>query len=143
MEKNLFSAPDATILIVDDIIANLKAAKNIFLCYNIKVDLCKSGIDAIKILKSAHYDLVFMDYEMPGMDGIETTKYLRAMGEESAYYKNLPIIALTAYGVTGAKEMFLQNGFNDYLLKPIDIVKLNVVLKHWIPKEKQKSLNIS
>ena len=139
MEKKLFSAPDAKILIVDDIIPNLKAAKTIFLSYNINVDLCKSGKDAIKILKSAHYDLVFMDYKMPGMDGIETTKYVRAMGEESDHYKYLPIIALTTYNASDAKEMFLQNGFNDFLLKPIDTVRLSAVLEHWIPKEKQIS----
>ena len=135
----MFSAPEAKVLVVDDINTNLNVAKNMLLPYNIKVDLCESGIDAIEMSKSTQYDLVFMDYKMPGMDGIETTQCLRAMGEENTHYKNLPIIALTTYDAAGAKEMFLKNGFNDFLLKPIDTVRLNAVLAHWIPKEKQKS----
>ena len=137
MVEKMFSAPDAKVLVVDDIKTNLMVAGNLLLSYNMKVDLCKSGKDAIEMLKSASYDLVFMDYKMPGMDGIQTTRHLRKMGEESLYYKQLPIIALTTYDASGAREMFLQNGFNDFLLKPIDIIKLNAVLQNWLPKEKQ------
>ena len=138
MRKNSFSAPDAKVLIVDDIHTNLKIAKTLLFPYKMEIYLCKSGIDAIEMLKHAHCDLVFMDYKMPVMDGIETTKFLRAMGEESTYYKNVPIIALTTYNATGAREMFLENGFNDFLLKPIDTVRLNTVLEQWIPREKQR-----
>jgi CheY-like chemotaxis protein len=62
------------------------------------------------------------------------------MGEEDAYYKEVPVIALTANAVSGTKEMFMENGFNDFLSKPIDTVKLDAVLERWIPKEKQKSV---
>ena len=138
MEIKMFSAPDAKVLIVDDTQTNLRVARNLLFPYDIIADLCTSGIDAIEMLKNAHYDLVFMDYKMPIMDGVEATRNLRAMGVDNAYYRNLPIVALTTYNVTGAREMFLENGFNDFMLKPIDTVKLNAVLEHWIPKNKQK-----
>jgi CheY-like chemotaxis protein len=76
---------------------------------------------------------------MPGMDGIETTLKIRSMGDEDPYYKEVPVVALTANAVLGTKEMFLENGFNDFLSKPIDTVKLNTVLEKWIPETKQKS----
>jgi len=80
-----------------------------------------------------------MDHMMPVMDGIETTARIRAFSEKNdPYYKNLPIIALTANAVSGMKEMFLNNGFNDFISKPIDTGKLNSALEKWIPKEKQK-----
>jgi len=79
---------------------------------------------------------------MPEMNGIEATARIRALGEgkspANAYYTNVPIIALTANAVSGTKEMFITNGFNDFLSKPIDTVKLKVILGKWLPKEKQK-----
>jgi CheY-like chemotaxis protein len=75
---------------------------------------------------------------MPNMDGIETTALIREKGNEDPYYKNLPVIALTANAVSGAKEAFLKNGFTDYLSKPIDTTRLNTILEKWIPREKQK-----
>jgi CheY-like chemotaxis protein len=74
---------------------------------------------------------------MPEMDGVEATERIRALHGRDPYYKTLPIVALTANAVTGAKEMFLENGFNDFLSKPIDTVRLNTILEKWIPKEKQ------
>jgi CheY-like chemotaxis protein len=132
-----FTAPDAKVLIVDDINTNLKVAKGLLLPYNIEVELCNSGIKAINLLKSTNYDLVFMDHKMPGMDGVETTQHIRSMGKENAYLNDLPIIALTANAVAGTKEMFMENGFTDFLSKPIDTILLNAILKKWIPKEKQ------
>jgi CheY-like chemotaxis protein len=104
-----------------------------------RVDLCKSGVTAIEAMKTNRYDVVFMDHKMPGMDGIETTLMLRTMGEEDPYFKEVPVIALTANAVSGLKEMFLEHGFNDFLSKPIDTVKLNAALERWIPKDKQES----
>jgi len=72
---------------------------------------------------------------MPEMDGVEATRHIRAL--EGDYYRNIPIVALTANAIIGMKEMFLSNGFNDYLSKPIDISKLDTILAAWIPKEKQ------
>jgi len=80
---------------------------------------------------------VFMDHWMPEMDGVEVTERIRALGDNDPYYKNLPIVALTANAVSGMREMFLQSGFNDFMSKPIDTVTLNTILKKWIPKGKQ------
>ncbi|MCL1956451.1 MAG: ATP-binding protein [Fibromonadales bacterium] len=135
-----FSAPKARILIVDDIGTNLKVAEGLMLPYKMQIDLCFSGEDAISAVTKNFYDLVFMDHMMPEMDGIEATKLIRAKGIENPYYAHLPIIALTANAVAGTKEMFLSNGFNDFLSKPIDTARLNVILGRWIPKEKQEKL---
>jgi CheY-like chemotaxis protein/anti-sigma regulatory factor (Ser/Thr protein kinase) len=127
----VFLAPRAKILIVDDIVLNLRVAKGLMSPYNMQVDLSSSGADAIEKIKNENYDLVFMDHMMPEMDGVETTKRIREFNRE------LPIIALTATAIVGMKEMFLGNGFSDFLPKPIDIRKLNEILEKWIPKEKR------
>jgi PAS domain S-box-containing protein len=132
-----FTAPQANILVVDDIITNLNVAKGLLSPYETQITLCKSGMMALNAIKSNRFDVIFMDHRMPEMDGMETTQRIRAMGDEDPYYKNVPIIALTADAVSGIKEMFLENGFNDFLSKPIDTIKLNSVLEKWIPKEKQ------
>jgi CheY-like chemotaxis protein len=117
-------------------------AKGLLAPYNMRVDLCKSGMTAIDALKTNRYDLIFMDHKMPDMDGIEATQRIREMGDEDEYFGNVPIVALTANAVSGTKEMFLENGFDDFLSKPIDTIKLNTALEKWIPKEKQKSSSI-
>jgi signal transduction histidine kinase/CheY-like chemotaxis protein len=127
-----FTAPSARILVVDDIGTNLKVAEGLMMPYKMKVNSCLSGIDAIEAVKETNYDLIFMDHMMPEMDGVEATRKIRELG------KTLPIVALTANAVSGVREMFLSNGFNDFLSKPIDTVKLNSILTKWIPKEKQQ-----
>ena len=140
-----FAAPDATVLIVDDITTNLKVSEGLMQPYKLKIDLCKSGAEAIEAIKSKRYDLVFMDHMMPIMDGIEATRQIRALGGgHAAYFQNLPVIALTANTVLGMKDTFINNGFSDFISKPIDTLKLNSVLEKWIPKEKQiKSADIN
>jgi CheY-like chemotaxis protein len=141
-----FTAPDINILVVDDVITNLKVAKGLLAPYKMEVDLCKSGMMAIEAVKSNCYDMVFMDHRMPEMDGIEATERIRALdtdvpeGAEDGYFKKVPIIALTANAVSGTKEMFLQSGINDFLSKPLDTIKLNAVLERWIPKGKRRNL---
>ncbi|MCL1991789.1 MAG: ATP-binding protein [Spirochaetes bacterium] len=143
-----FTAPDANILVVDDIVTNLKVAKGLLLPYKANVDICKSGATAVEAVKTNRYDLIFMDHKMPGLDGIEATKRIRALaagsgteggapGAEDAYFQDVPIIALTANAIAGAKEMFLENGLNDFLSKPIDTIKLGQILEQWLPKEKR------
>jgi len=129
-----FNAPKARVLIVDDINTNLKVAEGLMQPYKMQLDLRLSGAEAIEAIKTNSYDLVFMDHMMPEMDGIETAKRIRKMSG----YADLPIIALTANAVSGTREMFLSNGFNDFLSKPIDMAKLNEILAKWIPKEKQE-----
>jgi CheY-like chemotaxis protein len=134
-QRGHFIAPDARVLVVDDIHTNLVVTSGILAIYKSHVDTCTNGTAAISMVQSKHYDIVFMDHMMPEMDGVEATKAIRAL--EGDYYKNLPIIALTANAIMGMKEMFLSNGFNDYLSKPIEISKLDNALASWIPAEKQ------
>jgi len=132
-----FTAPDAKVLVVDDINTNLKVVKGLLSPYLMEVDLCMSGMEAIEAVKEKEYDLIFMDHRMPDMDGVETTENIKALGDKDSYFYNIPIIALTANAVAGVKEMFLNKGFADFMSKPIDTVLLNTVLERWIPKEKQ------
>lgn len=127
----MFYAPEAKILIVDDILTNLRVAQGLMLPYKMHIDLCKSGIAAIEAVKGTTYDVVFMDHKMPEMDGVEATEKIREFNAE------IPIIALTANAVAGIREMFFEKGFSDFLGKPIDIVELNTILEKWIPKDKQ------
>ena len=133
----LFTIPDSAVLIVDDINTNLNVAQGLLLPYQAEVTLLKSGPEAIAAITAKRYDLVFMDHMMPEMDGIEATARIRAINPEDPYYQQVPIVALTANAVSGTKEMFLANGFNDFLSKPIDTIKLNAILEKWIPKAKQ------
>ncbi|MCL2819749.1 MAG: response regulator [Oscillospiraceae bacterium] len=133
----MFTAPDANVLIVDDIKTNLKVVYGFLESYEMNVDMCLSGADAIEMVKSEQYDIVFMDYRMPDMDGIEATKKIREIEDDSQIYKNLPIIALTADAVESKRDMFIENGLDDFISKPIDADKLNVILEKWIPKHKQ------
>jgi CheY-like chemotaxis protein len=82
------------------------------------------------------FDLVLMDHMMPEMDGVEATRLIRAMNEERC--RTMPIVALTANAVSGMREMFLENGFNDFLSKPIDTARLDAALKKWIPEGKRR-----
>ena len=133
-----FTAPDARVLVVDDIKTNLTVTEGLLLPYKMQVDLCKSGAEAVDAVKDFHYDLVFMDHWMLEMDGVEATKCIRALGSEDKYYSDIPVIALTANAISGTRDMFIKNGFNDFLAKPIDTVKLNSILERWIPKKKQQ-----
>ena len=132
-----FTAPDAKVLIVDDINTNLKVASGLMSPYMMQVDLCNSGAEAIDAVRGKEYDIVFMDHRMPEMDGVEATGHIRDLGAGDPYFTGLPIVALTANAIIGMEEVFLHEGFSDYLTKPIDVVKLNTILEKWIPKEKQ------
>ncbi|MCL2457052.1 MAG: ATP-binding protein [Defluviitaleaceae bacterium] len=119
--------PHGKVLVVDDIESNLYVAQGLLLPYRLSVDIVSSGFEAIeKINNGATYDIIFMDHMMPEMDGIETTHKLRALG-----YKGT-IVALTANALVGNDILFLQNGFDDYISKPIDMRRLNEVLNNWI-----------
>ena len=128
-----FIAPKAKILIVDDNVINLKVAQGLMKPYDMHIETAESGRKAISMLQTRDFDLVFMDHMMPELDGVETTNIIRNI--EGDYYKNLPIVALTANVVNGAREIFLKTGFNDFLGKPIEVTALDKVLKTWLPKE--------
>ena len=137
-----FTAPEANVLVVDDISTNLKVAEGLLRPYEMQVTLCTSGMKALNAIAMRKYDLVFMDHMMPEMDGIETVFRIRTININDPYLTTVPIIALTANAVSGTKKMFLANGFNDFLSKPIDTIKLNSMLEKWIPKEKQTRIVI-
>jgi signal transduction histidine kinase/CheY-like chemotaxis protein len=127
-----FQAPQARVLLVDDIEINLIVAASILEECGIKSDQASSGPNAIELFKNNHYDLIFMDHMMPVMDGIETTEHIRELGE---WGKKVPIIALTANVVPGAAEMFTENGLNDFLPKPIDLNEIASCILRWLPAE--------
>jgi len=134
-----FIAPEVKVLVVDDIETNLAVAKGLLQPYKMQVKTCNSGVKAIEEMKLTRYDFVFMDQMMPIMSGIETVANIRALESNDSYYKDVPIVALTADAVVGTKEILLNKGFNDFLSKPIDINKLDDILEKWIPREKRKS----
>jgi signal transduction histidine kinase/CheY-like chemotaxis protein len=127
-----FTAPCARVLVVDDNKTNLKVVRGLLSPYMMSVDTCERGEDALALAGSIKYDLIFMDHMMPVMDGVETTRRLRSM-ENS----DVPIIALTANAMSGMREMFLEKGMNDFLSKPIDPPKLDMILCEWISRDKQ------
>lgn len=132
MEK--FVAPEAHILVVDDNEMNLTVVERILKSYQIKVTKANSGREALEKIESKEFDFVFMDYMMPEMDGIETKNRIREKMDN--YYKRIPIVALTANAVAGAREMFLEEGFADYIEKPIEIPVLERVLRRNLPESK-------
>ena len=130
-----FTAPKAKVLVVDDNIINLKVAMGLMQPYGMQIMTATSGPEAIKMLGSRDFDVVFMDHMMPEMDGVEAAAIIRGMEDE--YYKKLPIIALTANVANGAREMFLSSGFNDFLAKPMELSALDKILRNCIPREYQ------
>ncbi|MCL2479702.1 MAG: ATP-binding protein, partial [Treponema sp.] len=120
-----------SVLIVDDVESNLFVAKGLMAPYGLAIDTAISGFQAIEKIKSGkRYDIIFMDHMMPKMDGIEATRIIRGLG-----YSN-PIVALTANALTGQADIFLANGFDGFISKPIDIRQLNDSLNKMI-RDKQ------
>ncbi len=132
--KESFTAPDAHILVVDDNEMNLFVVQNLLKKTMIKITCCSSGDKCLKLVKQNSYDVIFLDHMMPGMDGIETLRELKAM--ENGRYSNIPVIALTANAIVGAYENYIAEGFDDYLSKPIYGEKLEEMLRNYIPKDK-------
>ncbi|MDE7283900.1 MAG: response regulator [Lachnospiraceae bacterium] len=129
-----FTAPEAHILVVDDNRMNIRVVEGLLKEYKIKVTYATSGMEALDLIENMTYDFVFMDHMMPEMDGIETMHRIR--DKVGHYYKRVPIIALTANAAPGSREMFLDEGFNDFVEKPIETSVLERVLKRNIPEEK-------
>jgi signal transduction histidine kinase/DNA-binding response OmpR family regulator/HPt (histidine-containing phosphotransfer) domain-containing protein len=125
--------PYGKVLVVDDLETNLDVMKGLLLPYGLKVDTLLSGREAVEAVREEkeRYDVVFMDHMMPGMDGIEATRIIRKR-INSEYARRVAIIALTANAVAGNKEMFLDSGFTDFISKPIDIKRLDMVLNQWV-----------
>ncbi len=128
-----FIAPMAKVLAVDDNVTNIKVIQGILSMYQIRVDTATSGQECLEKLEKNHYHLILMDQMMPIMDGIETTRKIREFQDKDI--RNIPVIALTANAIRGAREMFLENGFQDYISKPMDINILEKILRKYLPTE--------
>jgi len=123
--------PYGKVLVVDDVETNIYVAVGLMKLYRLKIDTAMSGRQAIEKIKNGEkYDVIFMDHMMPEMDGIEAVKIIRDLNYSQ------PIVALTANAVAGQSDMFLQNGFDDFISKPIDIRQLNSVLNKLV-RDKQ------
>ena len=119
-------------LAVDDEEMNLVVAKGVLGSYGIEVDTCLSGREAVAMCSGTSYDIVFLDHMMPGFDGVETLKKIREL--KNGVYQDLPVIALTANTVSGAREMFRSEGFTEFVPKPIERTVLERVLRKVLPK---------
>ena len=127
-----FSAPEAKILITDDNEFNLKVAAGLLNLMDIDAEAVDSGDKAIELIKKHDFDIIFMDHMMPEKDGIETTREIRNLGGK---YKYVPIVALTANAIGNVHKMFIDNGFTDFISKPIDVNQLNKVVRKYLPPE--------
>ncbi|MCH5262761.1 MAG: response regulator [Lachnospiraceae bacterium] len=130
-----FVAPDAKVLVVDDNAMNLKVMARLLLPYQIKVMTALGGKEALGMIDSMDYDFVFLDHMMPEMDGVETLHKMRQ--KPGAYFQSLPIIAFTANAIGGAREMFMEEGFDDFIAKPIELSVLERMLRRYVPMQKQ------
>jgi PAS domain S-box-containing protein len=138
LKSRVIAADNASVLVVDDNKINLKVALAFLAAHNITADTAQSGSEALDRVSAQNYDIVFMDQMMPGMDGIEAVRRIRALSEEKGLerLKGMPIIALSANAVSGAREFFLAAGMDDFISKPIDAADLNQKLSRWLPAEK-------
>ena len=130
-----FTAPNARVMIVDDTPLNLQVVVGLLKRTEIQIDTAASGYECLQLFGSdRHYDMLFLDYRMPDMDGIETLKKLYELYPDKA--KKTPMVCLTASAVTGDREKMLNAGFDDYLSKPVNITKMEGMMIKYLPEEK-------
>ena len=127
-----FTCPDAKILIVDDTPVNLVVARGMLKESKAQVHTCESGEECLALIRDNHYDIIFLDHMMPGLDGIETLKQAREIDGPSRLAK---YIALTAHSGSGLREEYISYGFNDYMPKPIKIDALKKILAKYLPED--------
>ena len=128
-----FSAPEAKILVVDDVEMNLKVVKGLLKETQIQIDTAASGRQCLERVKTTRYDVIFLDHMMPEMDGIETLQNMKLLKDN--LNREVPVIMLTANAIVGAKEEYIQAGFTDYLTKPIQETELLAMLVKYLPEE--------
>lgn len=129
-----FICPDARIMVVDDNMVNLEVATSLLNRYKAQVLVAASGKECIRLLAKEKVDFIFLDYMMPEMDGIDTLKNIRALN--MSWLDNVWVVALTANAVSGAREMFLEAGFDEYISKPIERDKFEKILRTGLPEDK-------
>ena len=135
-----FVTQNAHVLVVDDNQMNLQVAQGLLERYRIKVTKAENGRQALEKINSRDYDFVFLDHMMPEMDGVEVLHQIRSKAGE--YFRKVPIVALTANTVAGTREMLMQEGFSDFLEKPIERSVLERVLRRNLPPEKIISVEV-
>lgn len=128
-----FSCDGVRVLAVDDEEMNLVVAQGVLGSYGIQVDTCLSGREAVERCLSTSYDIIFLDHMMPGFDGVDTLKAIREINNGA--YKDLPVVALTANTISGAREMFKNEGFTEFIPKPIERAVLERVLRKVLPED--------
>ena len=128
-----FTCEGVRVLVVDDEEMNLVVAKGVLGSYGIEVETCLSGREAVERCMDVVYDVVFLDHMMPGFDGVETLRYIREIND--GMYQDLPVIALTANTISGAREMFRNEGFTEFIPKPIERAVLERTLRKVLPKD--------
>jgi signal transduction histidine kinase/DNA-binding NarL/FixJ family response regulator/HPt (histidine-containing phosphotransfer) domain-containing protein len=133
--------PYGKVLVVDDLPTNLDVMKGLLMPYGLRLDMASSGPEAVDAVRreNPRYDLIFMAHMMPEMDGIEATRIIRnEIG--SPYAQQVAVIALTANAIAGNREMFLNSGFNDFISKPVDIKRLDMVLNYWVRDKQSQAI---
>ena len=129
-----FTAPEARVLVVDDTPVNLTVFVNLLKRTGLRIDTAESGDEGISLFKDRHYDVIFLDHMMPDKDGIETLTEMKGITDTPN--TDIPIICLTANAISGMREMYTNAGFDDYLTKPVDAEKLEMMLIKYLPEEK-------
>lgn len=126
-----YKAPDAKILVVDDTEMNLKVVSKFLKKIEVQVDTAMSGAEAIEMVKTEKYQIIFMDHMMPEMDGIECVEKMMA----EKLIDGVPVVALTANAVTDVQQQYISRGFSDYMLKPIKGAELEAMVAKYLPEE--------
>ena len=124
-----FVAPDAAVLVVDDNPMNLNVVKGLLAPTKVFVSTAGSGEECLEKLKEGKFDVVFLDYMMPGMDGLETLGYIRQR------HPDLPVYVLTANSESGGEQFYISKGFTGYLSKPINTVALEKAIRKHLKDE--------
>lgn len=137
-ENHQLYAPDVNILVIDDNRMNIRVVEGLLKEYGVNVSYALSGPEGIAMLDAKEYDLVLLDHMMPEMDGVETLHNIRR--KQDPYFKEIPILALTANAIAGTREMLIKEGFDDFLSKPVESSVLQRALKRHIPVSKQKTM---
>lgn len=132
-DRYMFKCPMARVLVVDDNMVNLFVAKELLSNYEMDITTVTSGEECINLVNSNYYDIIFMDYVMPEMDGHETLVKMRQGSNE--YIGKIPVVTLTAQTANGCDKIYLDEGFQGYLSKPISIPDLEEVLLRLLPEE--------
>lgn len=128
-----FQAPAARILVVDDVKLNIDVMKGLLKNTKVRIDSAYSGRECLGLAQKNSYDLIFMDHLMPEMDGVETLRQMSLIPDSPNI--NTPVIALTANAMMGAREKYTEMGFSDYLAKPVQSDKLELMLMQYLPQE--------